>query len=91
MAQRLEMNEGVWFDKFGQGTKRLEADRSLLEDIKTRTIAQDGNPEVRIHMDNADRKVDEIGSKFRIVKGRGRVDHVVCISMALYQAKQLSL
>lgn len=91
LAQRLEMEEGVWFDKFGQVSKRLESDRSFFEDIKSKVIVHPGDPVVRIHIDNADRKVDDSGSKFRIVKGRGRVDHAVCISMALYQAKNLSI
>jgi len=90
-AQRLEMEEGIWFDKFGQVSKRLDADRAFLEDIKQKIIAHDGDATVRAHIDNADRKVDEFGSKFRIVKGRGRVDYAVSISMALFQAKELAL
>ena len=85
------MEEGVWFDKFGQVAKRLESDRSLLDDIVRKTIAHNGDQVVRSHIDNADRKVDDFGSKFRIVKGRGPVDHAVCLSMAMHQIKSLAL
>lgn len=90
-AQRLEMEEGVWFDKFGQVSERLKSDRCLLDSIIRKEIAHNGDPVVRSHIDNADRKVDDFGSKFRIVKGRGRVDHAVCVSMALWQIKDLAL
>ncbi len=91
MSQRLEMEERVWFDKFGQVAKRLESDRSLLDDIVRKAIVHDGDSTLRNHIDNADRKVDDYGSKFRIIKGRGRVDLAVCLSMALWQIKDLAL
>lgn len=90
-AQRLEMEEGVWFDKFGQVSDRLKSDRCLLDGIVRKEISHNGDSIVRSHIDNADRKVDDFGSKFRIVKGRGRVDHAVCISMAHYQIKSLNI
>lgn len=92
LAQRLEVEEGVWFDQFGQVEKRLKADKSLLDKIIDKTVAHDGNTKLRNHIDNADRKVDEVGSRFRIVKGgRGPVDLAVCLSMSTWQCLDLNL
>lgn len=92
LAQRVEIEEGVWFDSFGQVEKRLRSDKALLDRIIDRTIAHDGDEVLRAHIDAADRKVDEAGSRFRIVKGgRGPVDLAVCLSMAAWQCLELNL
>lgn len=91
MSQRLEMSLGLWFDEFGQGAKRLEADRSFLSHIVRTHVAHNGNKLLWNHIDNADRKVDDTGSKFRLVKGRGRIDCAVASSMATWQCLSLNL
>lgn len=94
LAQRVEVEEGVWFDSFGQVEKRLKADKSLLDHIIDRTVAHEGENHQRLrdHIDAADRKVDEVGSRFRIVKGgRGPVDLAVCLSMASWQCLELNI
>lgn len=92
LAQRVEVEEGVWFDAFGQIEKRLKSDKALLDHIIDRTLVQNGDYKLRAHIDAADRKVDEIGSRFRIVKGgRGPVDLAVCLSMATWQCLDLNI
>jgi len=91
MSQRLELSYGIWFDKFGQVSRRLEADRSLLSNITSRVVAHDGDKLLWNHIDNADRKVDDSGSKFRLVKGRGRIDCAVGLSMGTWQCLDLNI
>lgn len=91
MMQQVEREERVWCDPFGQTGDRLLADKQLLDVIVGKRYAHDGNPELRQHIDNADRKVDEDGSRFRIVKGRGKIDLAVCDSMAVARCLELNV
>lgn len=95
LAQRLTEKGVVWCEDFGQGPGRSESDRRLLELITEKRVIFDPSaeyaPTLRTHMDNADRKVDANESKLRIVKGRGRVDLAVAISMGVQSCLSLNL
>ena len=94
MAQRLYQHEGiVWFEEFSQGNQRLEADRQLLELIKSRRIVHNGNEKLREHIRNADRKLDSTGRHMRIVKRNEaqKIDLAVALSMASYMTLHLNL
>jgi phage terminase large subunit-like protein len=78
---------------FSQGPDRLEADKNLLDMILAKRITHDGNPALRRHIDNADRKPDSESRKLRIVKREQalKIDLTVCLSMALLTAQKLGL
>lgn len=86
LAQRL--GDTIWCAPFNQGSDRLEADRLLLDTIIQRGIAHDGDPRLRAHLANADRKMDADGRRLRIVKrtAERKIDLAVCLSMACYRA-----
>lgn len=69
---------------FHQGPDRLVADKGLYDEITTRRLAHDGNPALRAHISNANRKVDSESRKLRIVKRTYalKIDLAVCVSMA---------
>lgn len=93
MATRLQ-NEGVaWCKEFNQGAARLEADKQLLDLILRQGVAHDGNPELRKHLDHADRKMDSDHRRLRIVKRheRQKVDLAVALSMAAAECLRLNL
>lgn len=77
-------------EEFGQGAERVEADKHLLDLITQRRIAHDGNPALRKHLDNADKKVTE-DRKLRIVKRSEslKVDLAVALSMAAKRAAEM--
>jgi phage terminase large subunit-like protein len=93
MATRLYRHGVAWFKEFSQGKQREESDRQLLELIKDRRLAHDGNEDLREHVRNADRKTDESGHKMRIVKrtDNQKIDLCVALSMASYEAMRLNL
>lgn len=73
---------------FPQGAARLEADKGLYDLIAQRRVAHDGNPELRAHVANANKKVDPEGRKLRIVKRvyDKKIDLAVCMSMGAARA-----
>jgi phage terminase large subunit-like protein len=81
----------VYCSEFGQQKDRLEADRGLRDLIMQKRIAHDGNPELRAHIDNADAKIDATTRKIRMVKGRGKIDGAVALSMAVHKCLALNL
>lgn len=91
MMGRVEREERVWCQAFSQQADRLKADKGLFDLITQKNIAQDGNSDLRQHIDNADRKVDGDGSKFRLIQGRGKIDLAVCSSMGAAQCLELNL
>lgn len=74
---------GVQTEEFKQGADRTAADKQLLDLIVSRLIAHEGEPLLRKHLDNADKKVTE-DKKLRIVKRNEslKIDLAVCLSMA---------
>lgn len=93
MATRLQRDGVVMTHEFPQAGPRLEADKQLLDLIMQRRIAHDGNPALKAHVDNADRKPDPETRKLRIVKREQslKVDLCVALSMAAYRCLKLPL
>ena len=87
MATRLLRERIAWMFPFTQQSLRVKADTDLLYLVTHSRIAHDGNKDLRDHIDNADRKVDTMGKRLRIVKREEslKVDLAVCLSMACYQ------
>ncbi len=91
LADRHEWKDGIWWEDFPQQSKRLEADRQLLQVILERRILHTGESDLREHIENADRKVTE-GNAMRIVQGaRGKIDLTVALSMAVHMILNLNL
>jgi len=91
-SMRLGSDPGLWFRRFGQAGARLEADRQLLDTIVQRRIAHSGNPFLRRHLDNANRKNTLDGRTLRIVKrGNLHIDLAVGLSMANSECWRLNL
>lgn len=91
MTQRFTEEGLVWCDEFGQAQERLEGDQLLKEKIRDGGIYHPGFPMLTAHIDNADRKTDDTGSKLRIVKGRGKIDLAVALAMANKKFSELSI
>src|SRR3990167_3701851 len=93
MMQQFSLENIVWTEDFGQGSLRLEADRQLLDLILEKRIWHDGNADLREHIDNADKKLDEDGRRLRIVKREDamKIDLAVCASMAANRCLYLNL
>jgi phage terminase large subunit-like protein len=91
MIRRLKQKPVTVYEPFPQGAARLEADKLLLDTILQRQIAHGGYPQLREHLDNADRKVDGDGRRLRIVKREytKKIDLAVALSMAVSRASLL--
>jgi phage terminase large subunit-like protein len=89
MAQR--MSDNVFWKPFLQGAQRLIADKRLYDMIRDRKIQHTGQPILRQHLINADRKPEE--DKLRIVKRvqSKKIDAVVALSMAVDRAMYYGL
>lgn len=89
MMQELSQVGAAWTEPFNQGAPRLLADKMLLDGIRDGKLAHDGHPELRAHLDNADRKV-EGDDRLRIVKRKDhlKIDAAVALSMAYYRARE---
>lgn len=77
---------------FSQAGARLEADKSLRDAIRERTLVHDGNADLREHILNANMKV-ESDNKLRIVKRQEslKIDLAVCLSMAHHTIVELEI
>jgi hypothetical protein len=93
LGQRFAQDRVVWPKEFSQAGERLEADKLLLDLIMERRLAHSGDPTLREHVDNADRKPDIESRKLRIVKREGRlkIDACVALSMACKRILDLPL
>lgn len=93
MTSQLAEENIAWFKEFSQGARRLQADRQLLDLIQEQRIWHDGNPNLREHIDNADKKLTDDGRRIRIVKREEalKIDLTVCLSMAAYECLRLNL
>ena len=78
-------------EPFPQGAARLEADKGLYDLITQRRIAHDGNPELRAHIANANKKIDAEGRRLRIVKRvySLKIDLAVALAMCAQRAQQI--
>jgi len=71
---------------FSQGTERLAADTDLKQRIMRGEVAHDGQPDLSMHIENADMKIDT-NTRIRLIK-RGKdykIDLAVAASMAIYE------
>lgn len=73
---------------FPQGQKRLEADKGLYDAITQRRMYHDGNPALREHIANANKKIGSDGRSLRIVKREyaKKIDSAVCLGMGRARA-----
>lgn len=83
-------SEGFAMREFNQGPPRLLADTALRDRIVTGGLAHTHDPVLRSAVESADAREQGIkageGGRWRIVKGTGKVDSLVALSMALHQA-----
>jgi CheY-like chemotaxis protein len=93
IATRLNNENLAWFFLFNQGNRRLTSDRQLLDLIIQRRIAHKGQPDLRQHIANANRKLADDGRRLRIVKREAGLnnDLAVCLSMASYEILRLNV
>jgi hypothetical protein len=77
-------------EKFNQGADRLIADKGLYDLITQRNIAHDGDPLLRAHVANANKKRDTSGH-IRIVKRAHalKIDACVCAAMGAMRAAEI--
>lgn len=77
-------------EPFNQNQSRLVSDKELFDLITGRRLAHNGDPVLRAHIANANKKVDADGH-IRIVKRTYalKVDGVVCLSMGCARAGEL--
>lgn len=79
-------------EKFNQGVDRLVADKGLYDLITQRRIAHNGDPHLRAHIANANKKKDASGH-MRIVKRTHalKIDAAVATAMGALRAAELVL
>lgn len=89
-TQLMQKSVG-WFKSFDQGARRLLSDKGLYDLVRDRRIINDGNPDMREHLMNADAKKEN--EKLRIVKRSDllKVDLAVTLSMASFECLRLNL
>lgn len=89
MSQRL--GQRVKWRPFSQATPRVIADKRLYDAIRERRILHSGEPDLKAHMQAADRKPEE--DKLRIIKRNQnmKIDGVIALSMAYDRLMRLNL
>lgn len=77
-------------EKFNQGSDRLVADKGLYDLITQRNLAHDGDPLLRAHVANANKKRDPNGH-LRIVKRAHalKIDACVAVGMGAMRAAEI--
>lgn len=93
MIMRFRRHRIAWIREFGQVSERVKADSDFLRMIQEKRIVHDGNPMLRRHISNADRKLDMESKKLRITKRHDslKIDLAVCVSMGAYEALRLQI
>ncbi len=93
MMTRLENEHIAWTKEVSQSKERLQADSDLLQVIIESRITHDGNKILQNHIQNADKSVDDSGSKCRAVKrdDSHKIDALVALSMANYRCLYLNI
>ena len=93
MMSRLQREHVVWTEEVGQGKERLQADSDLRQVIIDSRITHSGERILQEHIRNADKLVDDAGSKCRIVKreDKHKIDAAVALSMAVYRCLSLNI
>ena len=89
----LNKENVAWMQEFSQGDKRLDADRALFDLILRKGCAHDGDPDLREHIANANKKMDADGRRLRIVKRDDglKIDLAVCLAMAAFEILRLNV
>jgi len=90
MTQRLEQR-GIPVEEFSQAGPRLEADKQWRDTIASRGVAHDGDPVLRAHVANADKKTDPKTGHMRIVKRRQDLKIDACVSSSMSCSRALFL
>jgi hypothetical protein len=83
-----ELGRVMWTEAFNQQSDREKSDKLLYDLITQGRLAHDGNhPDLKQHLQNADRKLTGDDRKMRIVKREetAKVDLAVATSMACYR------
>jgi hypothetical protein len=82
---------GIMTTEFPQAVMREQADKAYLDRITSRRVAHNGDPDLKDHMHNADKKVTEEGKKLRIVKRHRdkKIDLAVVASMACFKVDEI--
>jgi len=93
MMTRLQKEHVAWTSEVGQIKERLQADSDLLQIIIESRIVHSGQKILAEHLRNADKHVDDSGSKCRIVKReeKRKIDAAVALSMAVYRCLSLNI
>lgn len=91
-AQRLAADGLGFFNPFNQGKDRAVADKQLYDSILHQTFIHDGDPDLREHIQNANRKPEE-EKLLRIIKRAAhlKVDLAVAASMMNHRARFLNI
>ena len=93
VATDLNNANVAWFFEFSQGSRRLEADRQLLDLVLQRRLTHNGDSDLREHIQNSNRKFDTDGRRLRIIQREDalKIDLSVCLSMACFEALRLNI
>ncbi|MCS6872896.1 MAG: hypothetical protein RML95_15680 [Anaerolineae bacterium] len=87
LAEQLRLQMNVPMLAFGQGAQRLMSDEHLRRLLNEGRLRHTGDPMLRQHILNAALQQSERGA--RLVKGGGRIDAAVALSMAAFGAARL--
>lgn len=76
---------------FPQGAARLESDKNFYDLITSRRVAHNGQPDLRAHIQYANKKIDTEGRKLRIIKRlyEKKIDLAVASAMGCLRAEAL--
>lgn len=99
VEQCRQENIIVWFKPISQGIGSVMepgrgiADKLFLDLIIQKRLAHDGDPTMRQHIDNADRKTDSVDRRIKIVKriDSKKVDAVIAAVQASVEVLRLRL
>jgi hypothetical protein len=93
LAARMKKEAPVWLKEFSQQGRREEADRFLYDMIINKQVWHDGDPALREHINNCNRKLTQEESKMRIVKRspNDKIDLAVALSMAVYECMRINI
>lgn len=91
LAERFEGEFLANMSEFGQQGPRLQADKQLFDMIRDRNVLHSGEPDMREHIQNANRKSE--GERLRIIKRSEhlKIDLAVALSMAVDRARNWGL
>jgi phage terminase large subunit-like protein len=84
---------GILCVEFAQTAQREVADKAYLDRIISRRMTHDGDPSLRLHVKNSNRKTTDDGKRLRIVRRSKsqKIDLNVCASMAAFRAEEARL